>query len=257
MTGPALAAGWIVPEWPAPANVRALVTTRAGGVSRGAFGAGAEGGMNIGMASGDDLEAVQANRRRLASLLPGEPRWLRQVHGAVVASVDGDDVPAQADAAVAATVGRVCVVSVADCLPVLFVDTKGRAVAAAHAGWRGLAGGVLQNTAAALRRRLDEPGAELLAWLGPAIGPERFEVGDDVFAAMTARLPEAHRAFVAPAGSRMLCDLFSLARLALAQAEVHSVHGGGLCTHSDPSRFYSYRRDRVTGRHAALIWRES
>jgi len=257
MTGLAVPVEWIVPAWPAPSNVRALVTTRAGGVSQGPYGAGTAGGMNIGLASGDEAQAVRANRQQLTALLPGEPRWLRQVHGAVVVSADEDGGPGQADAAVAATARRVCVVSIADCLPVLFVDTGGRAVAAAHAGWRGLAGGVLQNTATALRRHLDDPRAELLAWLGPAIGPQHFEVGDDVFEAMTARLPQAHRAFVAAPGGKRLCDLFALARQALSQVGVERIHGGGLCTYSDASRFYSYRRDRVTGRHAALIWRES
>lgn len=257
MTRAAVHPQWIVPQWPVPANVRALVTTRAGGVSRGPFGAGPEGGMNIGLASGDEPSAVRANRERLSSLLPGEPRWLRQVHGAAVVSVDEDDAPAEADAAVATTAQRVCVVSVADCLPVLFVDLAGRAVAAAHAGWRGLAGGVLQNTVAALRRRLADPGAELMAWLGPAIGPQRFEVGGEVFEAMASRLPQAHRAFVPAPGGKQFCDLFALARQALAQAGVERVYGGGLCTYGDAARFYSYRRDRLTGRHAALIWRES
>jgi len=257
MTGPDLPGEWIVPDWPAPANVRALMTTRAGGVSVGPFGAGAAGGMNIGLASGDDAQAVLANRRRLSALLPDEPRWLRQVHGAAVVSLDEDDAPAPADAAVTTSARRVCVVSVADCLPVLLVDTEGRAVAAAHAGWRGLAGGVLQNTVAALRQQLDDPKAELLAWLGPAIGPQRFEVGDEVLEAMSAQLPQAHRAFVAASAGKWLCDLFALARQSLAQVAVDRVYGGGLCTFSDAERFYSYRRDRVTGRHAALIWRES
>jgi YfiH family protein len=248
---------WIVPDWPAPAHVRAVVTTRAGGVSAGPFGAGGGGGMNIGASCGDPAEAVQANRQRLGAMLPSGPCWLRQVHGAEVVCIDAEDPAVPADAAISVRALRVCVVSVADCLPVLFTDVGGRAVGVAHAGWRGLASGVLQNTAAAMRRQLNERDAELLAWLGPAIGPARFEVGEDVIAAMRVRLPQAQSAFTAVAPGKYLCDLFQLARQALAQADVDRVHGGGLCTYDDPARFYSFRRDRVTGRHAALIWRDA
>ncbi len=244
---------WIVPDWPV-ARVRALITTRAGGVSSGPFG-GEGGGMNIGAASGDEPAAVRANRQLLRALLPGEPRWLDQVHGAVVAFAE-EEVDGPADAAVATQPCCVCVVSVADCLPVLLAERGGRAVGVAHAGWRGLAAGVVQNTVAALRARLGEADAELLAFLGPAIGPDRFEVGAEVLEAMLARLPQARDAFRGGAGGRYLCDLFALARQALAQAGVGAVYGGGLCTFSDAARFYSYRRDRVTGRHAALIWIE-
>lgn len=248
---------WIIPDWPAPAHVRALVTTRAGGVSAGPFGAGEGGGMNIGASSGDADDAVQANRQRLAAALPSPPRWLRQVHGAEVVCIDTDDSAAPADAAISLRPRTVCVVSVADCLPVFFTDVEGRAVGVAHAGWRGLAAGVLQNTAMAMREHLHDRRAELLAWLGPAIGPRYFEVGDDVLAAMRARLPQAQSAFAAATPGKYRCDLFQLARQALAQADVDRVQGGGLCTYDDPTRFYSYRRDRVTGRHAALIWREA
>jgi hypothetical protein len=248
---------WIVPDWPAPAHVRAVVTTRAGGVSKGPFGATAVGGMNIGASSGDAADAVRSNRQRLDAALPSRPRWLRQVHGVAVACVDAEESAAPADAAISLRARRVCVVSVADCLPVFFTDIKGQAVGVAHAGWRGLASGVLQNTAAAMRAHLDDRDAELLAWLGPAIGPENFEVGEEVLAAMQARLPQARAAFTAAAPGKYLCDLFRLARQALAQAGVDRVHGGGLCTYGDPARFYSFRRDRVTGRHAALIWRDA
>jgi YfiH family protein len=249
---------WIVPDWPAPANVMALVTTRAGGVSAAPFDAGRlGGGMNIGASCGDEPTAVDANRARLAGVLPGPPRWLRQVHGAQAVSISEHDPVPVADAAVTRRTGQVCVVSIADCLPVLFADQRGRAVGVAHAGWRGLAAGILQNAAAALRGQIDDERADLIAWLGPAIGPERFEVGDDVLAAMRIRLPRAEAAFRPIAAGKYLCDLFLLARQALAQAGVDRVHGGGICTYSDPARFYSFRRDRVTGRHAALIWRES
>jgi YfiH family protein len=248
---------WIVPQWPAPAAVRALVTPRAGGVSRGPFGAaGGEGGLNLGMASGDSADHVRANRARLRAVLPAEPCWLRQVHGAAVADIGTGEAPAPADAAICLQAGQVCVVSIADCMPVLFAEREGRAVGVAHAGWRGLAAGILQNTAAALRARLGEADATLLAYLGPAIGPAHFEVGAEVLEAMSERLPRAAQAFRGTGHGKYLCDLFELARQALAQAGVGAVFGGGDCTYSDPGRFYSYRRDGVTGRHAALVWIE-
>lgn len=240
---------WIVPEWPAPARVRALITTRAGGRSAGPYG-----GMNIGLASGDATEVVLVNRALLRSVLPAEPGWLHQVHGAAVVCVDGDAELPPADAAVALRPGRVCVVSIADCLPVLFADAAGRAVGVAHAGWRGLAAGVVQNTAHELRRRIGDAEAPLLAYLGPAIGPARFEVGAEVLEAMRSRLPAAERAFVPAGGGKYFADLFGLARQALAQVGVERVFGGGVCTYSDAASFFSFRRDRTTGRHAALIW---
>lgn len=248
---------WIVPNWPAPAGVRAVITTRAGGVSDGAYGSPpAGGGMNLGLKSGDALEKVQANRARLLSSLPAEPRWLQQVHGAAVASIDSDGELAAADAAVSLTAGRVCVVSIADCLPVLFADAAGRAVGVAHAGWRGLAAGVIQNTAAEIRSRLNDQRAELIAYLGPAIGPRHFEVGAEVLAAMHQRLPQADLAFRPGTTGKYFADLFALAQQALAQIGITRVFGGGFCTYSDAQRYYSFRRDRTTGRHAALIWIE-
>ncbi len=213
--------------------------------------------MNVGLKSGDAIASVHANRDRLRAVLPAEPRWLQQVHGADVAHVDQEGAPAAADAAISLIPGRICVVSIADCLPVLFADRKGRAVGVAHAGWRGLAAGVIQNTAAAMRGKLDDPDAVLLAYLGPAIGPTRFEVGAEVLAAMSERLPQARLAFAAAAQGKFLCDLFALARQALAQSGIEQVFGGGECTYSDAARFFSYRRDRITGRHAALIWLEA
>jgi YfiH family protein len=249
-------ADWIEPQWPVSPRVRALFTTRNGGRSAGAWGGGTDGlqGMNLGLASGDERDTVLANRALLRAWLPAEPRWLHQVHGAQVVDAEAVQAPPQADAALTATAGVVCVVTVADCVPVLLAERRGRAVAAAHAGWRGLAGGVLQATAARLRQRLDEPQAELLAWLGPAIGPQRFEVGAEVLTVMQNALPGADTAFRALGGGKYLADLFMLARQALAQAGVTAVAGGRWCTASDPQRFYSHRRDRITGRHAALIW---
>lgn len=252
MTG---AAGWIRPDWPVGAHVQALITTRAGGVSIGPWGVPPEGsgGMNVGFGSGDDAAAVRANRARLRVALPEEPRWLRQVHGATVVRADDVHAPIDADASFTTTPGVVAAVMVADCMPVLLTDTAGRCVGVAHAGWRGVAAGVLQATVRSMRAALGSDAAELVAYLGPAIGPAHFEVGAEVRDAMARTLPGSATAF-RPHREKFLADLFELARLALGMAGVTRVHGGGVCTYSDPARFYSYRRDRVTGRHAALVW---
>ena len=246
--------GAIVPDWPAHPRVGALMSTRAGGASAPPYDT-----LNLGRAVGDDPAAVEENRRRFVAALGGaRPVWLTQVHGALVVHLRAGTAtaPPEADAAIATEPGPACVVSVADCLPLLFAAPGGRGVGAAHAGWRGLAAGVLQNTVRAMRRRLHDEPARIVAYLGPAIGPARFEVGEDVLAAMRGQLPEAARAFRAGAPGKYLADLYALARQALAQVDVVDVHGGQLCTASDPERFYSFRRDRVTGRHAALIWRK-
>jgi YfiH family protein len=245
----------IIPDWAdAPANVAALSTLRHGGVSRLPYDDGAGGGgMNLGTHVGDLPEHVQQNRALLRAMLPAEPAWLSQIHGATVldaAMVRG--VP-EADACIATQPGVVCLIQTADCLPVLFCDTGGRVVGAAHAGWRGLAAGVLENTLAGMR----EAGAgDILAWMGPAIGPERFEVGEDVLTAFTKRDAEARAAFIPVAGQsgKYLADIYSLARTILRKAGVARIHGGGLCTVTDQRRFYSYRRDKTTGRMASLIW---
>jgi YfiH family protein len=247
---------WIVPNLSAP-GVRALITTRPGGVSRGPWGAADDGGgMNLGLGSGDATHDVLANRARLQASLPQPPRWLKQVHGAAV--VDAEQVSGEvaADASTSLTPGVVCAVLVADCLPVVIASADGRGVAVAHAGWRGLAAGVIQNTVQALRRRLGDAHARLSAYLGPAIGPRHFEVGGEVLEAMRSTLPAAARAFVELGGGKFRADLFELARMALTQVGVHAIEGGGECTYSDPLRFYSYRRDGITGRHAALVWIE-
>ena len=239
---------WILPEWPAPAGVKALITTRNGGVSRGPFAS-----FNLGFRAGDDPEAVIANRVRLRRFLPQEPKWLAQQHGTRVVEVDGIDDAPRADASIARGPGTVCAIMVADCVPVLFTDRSGTLVAAAHAGWRGLAGGVIENTV----RSMGVAPGEVLAYLGPGIGPKAFEVGVEVRDAFVARDALAASAFAPERAGKWLADLYALARLALTRAGVTRVHGGGLCTLSDSLRFYSYRRDRVTGRMAALIWRES
>lgn len=244
----------LIPDWPAPARVRALSTTRRGGASRAPYDDGrGGGGLNLGLHVGDDPAAVRANRALLRALLPAEPAWLSQVHGStVLAAATVRDAP-RADASLATRSGAVCAVQTADCLPVLFCDLEGAVVAAAHAGWRGLAGGVLENTVRAMRAA---GAGEIMAWLGPAIGPENFEVGQDVRAAFLARDPAAEQAFRERDGApgKYLADLYLLARQALEKAGVRSIHGGGRCTVRERDLFYSYRRDGVTGRMASLIW---
>jgi purine-nucleoside/S-methyl-5'-thioadenosine phosphorylase / adenosine deaminase len=248
---------WIRPDWPVHERVRALITTRAGGVSGGPWGVPphGEGGMNVGFLSGDAPELVRENRARLRAWLPSEPRWLKQVHGPAVVRADDVEQPVEADASFTATPGVVAAVMVADCMPVMLADAGGRAVGVAHAGWRGLAAGVVQATARAIRAAIGDSDAELIAYLGPAIGPMHFEVGSEVLDAMKRALPRAADAF-RPQGAKFFADLFALGRQALGEAGVTRVHGGSDCTYSDPRRFYSYRRDRVSGRHAALVWLE-
>ncbi len=237
---------FLQPDWPAPACVRAVMTTRVGGVSAGPYAS-----FNLASHVGDDESAVVENRRHLhlALDLPSEPAWLEQVHGVAVAIVP-DSRPTAADAVVTFERGGVCAVLVADCLPVFLANRDGNRVGLAHAGWRGLASGVIEATVAAL----DCDPASLVAWLGPAIGPTAFEVGAEVRAAFTENDPGAAAEFRAGRDGRFLADLPALARRRLAGCGVSSVHGGGLCTFSDPARFYSYRRDGVTGRMAALAW---
>ena len=245
-------------HWPGlPANVGVLSTQRSGGVSAAPFDDGAGGGgLNLGTHVGDAPHAVARNRALLRACLPAEPAWLNQVHGADVidaATWRRQDEPARADASIAATHDAVCAIMTADCMPVLFADREGRVVGAAHAGWRGLARGVLENTV----NRMREAGAgELTAWMGPAIGPQTFEVGPDVRQAFDHLGAVAREAFRPLAGSegKFLADLPALARLALARSGVTEVSGGEHCTVSDPDRFYSFRRDRITGRMATLIW---
>lgn len=240
----------VIPDWPAPAGVRAAFTVRSGGLSEPPFDT-----LNVAAHVGDEPRAVAANRALLrASLgLPSEPVWLEQVHGQRVVELDGPAAlgfPGPADAAVTRAPGTVCAIQVADCMPVLFAAADASAVGAAHAGWRGLAGGVLEATVRAMRT----PPGELLAWLGPAIGQAHFEVGGEVRAAFLAGDSGAASAFVANPRGRWQCDLYALARRRLAAIGVASVHGGGWCTYADSGRFFSYRRDGRCGRMAALIW---
>jgi len=235
----------LVPDWPVHPAVRSVVTTRAGGVSRPPYDS-----LNLGIAVGDDPEAVRENRSRLRGLLPAEPRWLRQVHGSHVVDAASVTTLVEADGSFTTHPDVVCIVQMADCMPVLFADRAGTRVAAAHAGWRGLAGDVLGATV----RALDTDPAALVAWMGPAIGPGAFEVGDDVREAFVGHAAEAQAAFVPHGSGKWLADLFLLARQRLAALGVGAIHGGGLCTVGDSRRFFSHRRDRVSGRMAAAIW---
>jgi polyphenol oxidase len=247
---PRLNPDWIVPHWPVPPHVHAFVTTRAGGVSTPPFDT-----LNLGFVTGDAVTAVTENRRRLRAVVPHEPRWLKQVHGARVLEAETIENRPEADAAFAREPRTVCAILVADCLPVLFCDKAGGVVAAAHAGWRGLAAGVLDNTVAAMRDTGAHP-SDILAYIGPGIGPAAFEVGDDVRTAYVSRDAAAAAAFTPEANGKWLADLPGLARRALERCGITAIYGGNMCTYSHPERFYSYRRDKDTGRMAAVIWRD-
>lgn len=267
---------WLTPQWPAPTGVRALSTLRGGGFSAPPYDS-----LNLGHHVGDDAAAVARNRRalRAAANLPAEPQWLEQVHGAGVRDLDAfgadpvaagghalratheagadDAMPAvaaagPADAAVTGRPGRVCAILTADCLPVLFTAVSGARVGAAHAGWRGLAAGVLEATVEALA----VPPRDLMAWLGPAIGPAQFEVGAEVREALLGADLDAPSAFELNARGRYLADLYALARSRLARLGVGAIYGGDGCTVSESLRFFSHRRDGRTGRQATLIWLE-
>ena len=261
--------GAILPDWPAPARVRAASTLRSGGVSRGSYAS-----LNLSAAVGDDAADVARNRRILAEMLdlPAEPMWLRQVHGTRVLDLDRADAPAAArhsgraspgpssrnpppaaDGSVTSRPGRPCAVLTADCLPVLLCDTLGTRVGAVHAGRRGLAGGVLES---AVRRMGADP-ARILAWIGPGIGQGAYEVGGEVLDRFVAIDREAVRCFAANSNGRWQADLHGLARRRLRDAGVRAIHGSGRCTHSDPERFFSHRREAPCGRMATVIWLES
>ena len=242
------AASWLIPDWPAPTAVRAVVTTRCHGVSRAPYAS-----LNLGARTGDRPDHVAENRRRLrAGLnLPEEPRWLCQVHGVRV--VAGEVVTrdaTRADAVWTAHTGIVCAIQTADCLPVFLCDRHARRVALVHAGWRGLAAGVIE----AAHTALGVPGERLMAWLGPAIGAQAFEVGDEVRRALVGRDTHHAAAFRSGGRNRWLADLYLLARYRLRSCGIEHVYGGGFCTATEAQRFYSYRRDGRTGRMASLIW---
>jgi YfiH family protein len=248
---------WLTPDWPTPATVRALSTLCTGGASGPPYAS-----LNLGGHVGDDATAVEGNRRALrdAASLPAEPVWLEQVHGTCVRDLDSQvlaHLTGPADAAVTRQPGRVCAILTADCLPVLLAGDAGDRVGAAHAGWRGLAAGVIEATVSAL----GGPPGELLAWLGPAIGPRHFEVGAEVREEFLRRAGAGDSAaddaaFVPNARGRYTADLYALARRRLRRLGVERIYGGGECTYTDHARYYSHRRDGRTGRQATLIWLE-
>jgi polyphenol oxidase len=252
-------AAWIVPQWPAPANVRAICTTREAGVSNAPFDS-----LNLGDRVGDTPDAVATNRKIFAEAIQARPVFLTQVHGSGVVQLEADTRDGvQADGCIATDRGQACTVMVADCLPVLFTTLDGRTVAAAHAGWRGLAGqggrGILECVWERLRRDHGARAEETLAWLGPCIGPQAFEVGPEVKAAFEAHDTSAGGMFKPHASGKFLADLAGLARMRLQALGLRQLHGNdsgiGWCTVANPASFFSYRRDRVSGRFAASIWR--
>ena len=235
-------------DWPAPAKIRALTTTRAGGVSELNFES-----LNLADHVDDDIARVNENRQRLCQHLKiPPPLWLKQVHGIKVANAQMATRPVEADAIVSFQAGVACAVMTADCLPLLFCNQSATKVAAAHAGWRGLANGVIEATVEAMQ----ENSNALMVWLGPAIGPQQFEVGQDVFDTFVKYDREAEKAFVQTDDTHFLADIYQLARQRLKKLGIEAVYGGGLCTYSDEDRFYSFRRNPVTGRMASLIWIE-
>lgn len=239
---------WLVPDWPAPANVRAFVTTRTGGVSDGDYAS-----MNLGLSSGDAPERVHRNRAIARAQLPSDPVYMRQLHGTDVAMLDCvAGAAVTADAAVCAAPGSVAAVLTADCMPLLLADRKGGRVAAVHAGWRGMAAGVVENAVDAL----GVPPSDVIAWMGPAIGPDAFEVGPEVREAFVALDPRAAVAFRAHRPGKFMADLYELARMRLAARGVTEAFGGGFCTFHQTDRFFSYRRAAKSGRMGAFIWRE-
>jgi len=237
--------GWIVPDWPVAASVRALATTRAGGASGGRYA-----GMNLATRVGDDPAAVERNRAALRRHLPADPVWLDQVHGTDVVDAERAPPRARADGAVARTRHQVCAVLTADCVPVLLAARDGGVVGVAHAGWRGLANGIIEATLG----RMGVRARDVAAWLGPGISQAAYEVGSEVYESFVRKDPGASEAFRPGAAGKYYADLYALARRRLDAAGVTSVHGGGFCTFGEPERFYSYRRDGVTGRMATLVW---
>lgn len=235
----------VVPDWPAPPKVRAIQTTRVGGFSQGPYAT-----FNLGDHVGDGPTAVSANRALLDGVLPMHPLWMRQVHGTKVVDAGTARDGVEADAAYAKVPGQVCAVMTADCLPILLCDRKGSVVAAVHAGWRGLCAGVVESTVGAM----GVAGGDLLAWLGPAIGPDAFEVGGEVRDAFLAADERASVAFRPHGSAKWMANIYEIARQRLAAVGVGQVWGGSECTASAPARYYSYRRDGVTGRMATLVW---
>jgi len=246
----AMAEAFISVNWPAPHHIKALTTTRNGGQSLAPYDS-----LNLGDHVGDNPDHVAANRQKLieTALLPNQPLWLKQTHSTDVIDSSRWQKDIEADAIVSASTNKLCAVMTADCLPLLITDTSGSQVAAVHAGWRGLQAGIIENTLA----KFAKPRSDILVWLGPAIGPHAFEVGPEVKAAFLAVDPAAEAAFIATHADRYLADIYLLARQRLAAQGVTAIYGGDYCTYSEKERFFSFRRDGVTGRMASLIWIEA
>ena len=237
---------FIIPEWPAPSNIKAIQTTRSGGISVAPYDS-----LNLGSHVQDDTLAVAKNRQFISKYLPSEPVWLNQVHGVDVIDAAKSTNVQDADASYSKNKNVVCVTMTADCLPVLLCNKQGNAVASIHAGWRSLCNGVIEVT---IKEMGVEP-EDLMAWLGPAIGPDAFEVGGEVREAFIAKDNQAEMAFVA-SGNKWLGDLYLIAKQRLNKQGVNQIYGGKECTYSNPSRYFSFRRDGVTGRMATMIWFE-
>ena len=237
---------FIIPDWPAPANVKAIQTTRLGGYSVAPYGS-----LNLGLHVQDDALAVAKNRQLLSDYLPSEPEWLNQVHGVEVIDATKSLCVQDADASFSKNKNVVCVTMTADCLPVLLCNQQGTAVASIHAGWRSLCDGVIEATI----KMMGVESEELMAWLGPAIGPDAFEVGSEVREAFIAQDTQADQAFKAY-GDKWLGDLYGIAKQRLNKQGLNKIYGGGECTYSTPSRYFSFRRDGLTGRMATMIWFE-
>lgn len=237
----------IIPDWPAPAHVKALQTTRLGGISGAPYDS-----LNLGGHVGDAPLAVARNRMLLSTLLPSEPVWLEQVHGTAVANSDAASCRPQADACIARHRAAVCVVMTADCLPVLLCDKQGSVVGAAHAGWKGLAAGVIEATVQAM----NAVPQNIMAWLGPAISQNAFEVGDEVRATFVKHDPQAASAFIPGQSGKWFADINALARLRLNTLGITQIYGGDYCTYREREKFFSYRRDGMTGRMGTFIWLE-
>ena len=237
----------IRPDWPAPKNVRALQTTRQGGVSAPPYDS-----LNLGSHVGDAPLAVARNRMLLNTLLPSEPVWLEQVHGTIVANADMATCRPQADACIARHRAAVCVVMTADCLPVLLCDQQGSVVGAAHAGWKGLAAGIIEATV----QEMNAAPQNLMAWLGPAISQDAFEVGDEVHTVFVDMHPQAASAFIPGRNGKWFADIYALARVRLNALGITQIYGGDYCTYREREKFFSYRRDGITGRMGTFIWLE-
>jgi len=242
-------ASYITPNWPAPSSIKGFVSTREGGISQSPFAT-----LNLGVHVGDEPQAVETNRETFAQKInmPGSVVWLNQVHGTEVVTLPTNEQIDSADAAYSKSIGQVCAVLTADCLPVFFCDLAGQQVAVAHAGWRGLCAGVLETTLA----KFTDP-KQVMAWLGPAIGPNAFEVGQEVYEAFCEQEANAHVAFKSTSEGKWLADLYTLARQRLERVGVERVYGGDYCTYTEEEQFFSYRRDGQTGRMASVVWIEA